>query len=91
MINTAHSVDIYTEAKFGNCLIELEVMVPKGANSGIYLMGNYEVQVLDSFGKKQVDAGDMGAVYGQDGAEGQCLEGPRPMAEVRYRLPRPEV
>ena len=40
-------------------------MVPKGANSGIYLMGNYEVQVLDSFGKKQVDTGDMGAVYGK--------------------------
>ncbi len=65
LINAARSVDLYTEAKFGDCLIELEVMVPKEANSGIYLMGNYEVQVLDSFGKKKVDAGDMGAVYGK--------------------------
>ena len=63
MINAARSVDIYTEAKFGDCLIELEVMVPEGSNSGIYLMGNYEIQVLDSFGKQDVDAGDMGAVY----------------------------
>ncbi len=64
LINTARSLNIYTEAKFGDCRVELEVMVPKGANSGIYLMGNYEVQILDSFGKKNVDTGDMGAVYG---------------------------
>jgi hypothetical protein len=63
LINVARSVDIYTAAKFGDCQIELEVMVPEHANSGIYLMGNYEIQVLDSFGKKKVDAGDMGAVY----------------------------
>lgn len=52
LINTTRALNIYTEAKFGDCRVELEVMVPKGANSGIYLMGNYEVQVLDSFGKK---------------------------------------
>ena len=39
-------------------------MVPKGSNSGIYLMGEYEVQVLDSFGKKRVGRGDMGGIYG---------------------------
>src|SRR5436305_3635783 len=39
-----HSVDIYTEAKFGDCVVETEVMVPKGSNSGIYFMGEYEVQ-----------------------------------------------
>src|SRR5262245_9947755 len=27
-------VDIYSEAKFGDAVIELEVMVPKGSNSG---------------------------------------------------------
>src|SRR5262245_22700442 len=42
------SVDIYTVDKFGDCTIELELMVPKGSNSGIYVMGEYEVQILDS-------------------------------------------
>jgi hypothetical protein len=65
LINARRSVDIYTEDKFGDCLIEVEVMVPKGSNSGIYLMGNYEVQVLDSFGRQNVNRGDMGAIYGQ--------------------------
>ena len=58
------SVDIYSKDKFGSCRIEVEVMVPKGANSGIYVMGEYEVQVLDSFGKEKLGGGDMGAIYG---------------------------
>ena len=57
-------VDIYSEHKHGDAVIEVELMVPKGSNSGVYVMGEYEVQVLDSFGKKQVDAGDIGALYG---------------------------
>ncbi len=58
------SVDIYTEAKFGDCTIELEFMVPKGSNSGVYVMGEYEVQILDSYGKKTVGPGDLGGLYG---------------------------
>lgn len=58
------SVDLYTKQKFGDCRIELEVMVPKGSNSGIYVMGEYEVQVYDSFGKEKMQPSDMGAIYG---------------------------
>jgi hypothetical protein len=57
-------VDIYTEQEFGDCTVELEVMVAQGSNSGIYLMGNYEVQILDSWGREQVGPGDMGGLYG---------------------------
>jgi hypothetical protein len=60
----AHGVDIFTEEKFGDCTVTLEVMVPKGSNSGIYLMGNYEVQILDSFGREKVGPGDIGGLYG---------------------------
>lgn len=59
----AHGVDIYTEQTFGDAIIELEVMVPQGSNSGIYVMGEYEIQVLDSYGKEKLGMGDMGAVY----------------------------
>src|SRR5262249_27844435 len=55
---TKRSTDIYTERKFGDCTIEVEFMVPKGSNSGVYVMGEYEVQILDSYGKQKVGAGD---------------------------------
>jgi sugar phosphate isomerase/epimerase len=68
MINLAaqhgDSLDIYSTEKFGDCRIELEVMVPKGSNSGIYVMGEYEIQVLDSWDTVKMGGGDMGAVYG---------------------------
>jgi len=64
LINTqAHSLDMYTDQKFGDALIELEVMIPKGSNSGIYPMAEYEIQVIDSYGKKEMNLGDMGAPY----------------------------
>jgi len=68
MINLAKhhgdSLDIYTNEKYGSCRLELEVMVPKESNSGIYVMGEYEVQVLDSWGVEKLSFADMGAIYG---------------------------
>ena len=65
---TAHaqSWDLATQKKWaGPIRIELELMVPQGSNSGVYVMGEYEVQVLDSHGKadKDMGAGDIGAIY----------------------------
>lgn len=55
--------DIYSKDKYGDVRMEIEVMVPKGSNSGIYVMGEYEVQVFDSHGVAKPGAGDMGAIY----------------------------
>ncbi len=63
---TAHgdSIDIYTIQKYGDCRIQLELMVPTKSNSGIYVMGEYEVQVLDSWGVQEMKPSDIGAIYG---------------------------
>lgn len=58
------SLDIYTKEEFGDCMIELEVLVAKKANSGIYVMGRYEIQVKDSFGKRKLKDTDMGGIIG---------------------------
>jgi hypothetical protein len=58
-----HGTDIYTEREFGDCEVHVELMVPKGSNSGVYLMGRYEVQVFDSFGKKKPTKSDLGGIY----------------------------
>ena len=47
----------------GDIEAEIEFMVPKGSNSGIYFMGRYEIQVFDSFGKKTVKHSDCGGIY----------------------------
>jgi hypothetical protein len=62
---TGGGADISTEQKFGDASISLEFMVPKGSNSGVYVMGEYEVQILDSFGKPddKLGQGDLGALY----------------------------
>jgi len=66
LVNKASgSLDIYTRQSFGDCTIEIEVMVPEKSNSGIYVMGQYEVQVKDSYGKSMfLNAGDMGGIVG---------------------------
>lgn len=47
----------------GDIELELEVMLPKGSNSGIYLQGRYEVQLLDSWGVKDAKYSDIGGIY----------------------------
>jgi len=58
-------VDIYSKYVHGDAILRLEVMVPQGSNSGIYVHGEYEIQILDSHGREaKPGKGDMGAIYG---------------------------
>lgn len=54
--------NLRTERDFEDMRVSLEVNVPAGSNSGVYLRGLYEIQVLDSHGKA-LDSHNMGAVY----------------------------
>lgn len=54
--------NLRTEQEFGDFNLTLEVNVPEGNNSGIYLRGLYEIQVVDSYGS-EVDSHNMGALY----------------------------
>lgn len=54
--------NIQTEKTFGDFRLTLDVNVPAGSNSGIYLKGIYEIQVTDSYGKP-LDPHNMGALY----------------------------
>ena len=60
-----HGTDLITEKDFGDCELHVEFVVPQRSNSGVYLMGRYEIQVLDSYGKKddQLRPGDCGGIY----------------------------
>jgi len=54
--------NLRTEKTFEDFNLKLEVNVPAGSNSGIYLRGMYEVQVIDSYGKP-LDSHNMGGLY----------------------------
>lgn len=54
--------NLRTTDNFGDFNLTLEVNVPEGSNSGVYLRGMYEIQVLDSYGRPPTDH-TMGSVY----------------------------
>lgn len=71
--------DLLTTLKHGDLDLELDFMMAKGANSGVYLQGRYELQLFDSWGVKIPGVHDNGAIYerwneakpeGQKGYEG---------------------
>jgi hypothetical protein len=82
--------DLFSTQKFGDCTVELEVMVPQGSNSGIYLMGEYEVQVLDSFGREKLGPGDMGGIYGAQAPKVNACKKPGEWQKyvIEFRAPR---
>jgi hypothetical protein len=54
--------NLRTDQEFEDFNLKLEVNVPKGNNSGVYLRGLYEIQVVDSYGQP-LDSHNMGALY----------------------------
>lgn len=65
--------DIATKQKFGDCQLHVEWAAPaeiqgssqSRGNSGVILMGRYEMQVLDSYNNPTYADGAAGAIYGQ--------------------------
>ncbi|MCB0686906.1 MAG: DUF1080 domain-containing protein [Saprospiraceae bacterium] len=54
--------NLRTVDEFEDFNLKLEVNVPKGNNSGVYLRGIYEIQIIDSYGN-ELDSHNMGALY----------------------------
>lgn len=67
------SGDIQSKQKFGDCQLHIEWRTPsevKGdgqnrGNSGIFLMGRYELQVLDNYNNKTYSNGQAASIYKQ--------------------------
>ena len=72
-IATASKNSITSKQSFGDCQVHLEFATPEKVegsgqgrgNSGLYLMGRYEVQILDSYENETYFDGQAGAVYKQ--------------------------
>ena len=81
---------------FGDCQLHVEWMAPAPpvgqdqdrGNSGVFFMGQYEVQVLDRYQNETYADGQAAAVYGQYPPLVNAYASPGPVADVRHRLPR---
>ncbi|MGC3947380.1 MAG: DUF1080 domain-containing protein [Chryseolinea sp.] len=93
-----HLVSLF---QHGDIELEYEVMLPKGSNSGVYLQGRYEVQLLDSWGVKNPSFSDIGGIYRNwEKEEGKIYMGKAPLSnpakapglwqkfKISFRAPR---
>jgi hypothetical protein len=73
---TGRTTNLLTSEEFGDIDAHIEFMVAQGSNSGVYFMGRYEIQVLDSFGNEKISKSDCGSIYQRwDPARGKGNEG----------------
>lgn len=95
---------LVTKEEYGDARVEMEFMIPKNSNAGVYVMGRYEVQVFDSFGKPKVAYDDLGGIYerhdpsrpkGEQGFEGTApmtnaakAPGEWQTMDITFRAPR---
>ena len=83
---------IVSQWHFQDADIHVEFMVSEQAegNSGIYIHGNYELQIFNSFGKKEITDHDQGALYGfsKPLVNASKEPGQWQVYDIRYRAPR---
>jgi hypothetical protein len=93
------TVNLISEFEHGDVEAEIEFMVPKNSNSGVYFQARYEVQILDSWGVEKPQHSDCGGIY-ERWKDGKGFDGhpprvnaSRPPGEwqtfhVQFRAPR---
>ncbi|RFS21986.1 DUF1080 domain-containing protein [Chitinophaga silvatica] len=55
--------DLFSAFQHGDLDLEFDYLMSKESNSGVYLQGRYEVQLLDSWGTTAPKASDNGGIY----------------------------
>ena len=88
--------DVITHAEFSDATLHIEFSVPVDAsegeargNSGVYLMGRYEIQVHDSLGATP-GTGSCAAIYGQSAPSVNASKSPLAWQsfDIEFRAPR---
>ena len=63
MVNNGKTRNLLTKQLHRDCELQIEFAVPENSNSGVYLMGKYEIQVLDSWDEDELRFGTCGGIY----------------------------
>jgi hypothetical protein len=86
IMNQKDNTHLITKEEFGDLQLDLDFMMAGNSNSGVYLEGRYEVQLLDSWTKLQPSFADCGGIYQRwddsRGAGREGYEGVAPLMSV---------
>jgi len=58
-----HGNDLITDDKFLNFTVKFEYMVPDNSNSGFYLRGRHEIQILGDYARGKATINGNGSIY----------------------------
>ncbi len=58
-----HGTDLVSKKRYKDFVVRFEYMVPDGANSGFYLRGRKEIQILEDFESRELSKSGNGAFY----------------------------
>jgi hypothetical protein len=90
--NTRRSNNVVSRLHFRDAELHFEFMLPSvgDGNSGVYLQGKYELQILNSACRRDPGLGDMGAIYGLYKPLVNAASGPGEWQayDVRFMAPR---
>jgi len=76
IMKPANNTHLVTKKEFGDLELELDFMMAKNSNSGVFLQGRYEVQLLDSWTTLNPAFSDCGGIYQRwDDSRGKDREG----------------
>jgi len=92
------SVNLISATEFADVEVHVEFCIPKNSNSGVYLMGRYEIQIYD-VEKPKYPGQECGGIYGRAVGD-QTVEGHSPRVnaskppgewqtfDITFRAPR---
>jgi hypothetical protein len=60
---TGRTDNLVTRQQWGDVEVSLEFMIPRGSNSGVKLLGVYEIQIFDSWKVAKPTGSDCGGIY----------------------------
>jgi Domain of Unknown Function (DUF1080) len=66
-----NEANLLSVAEYGDVDVSFDFMMAAHSNSGFYLMGRYEIQLLDSWGVKTPKTSDCGGIYKRRRFEGE--------------------
>ena len=81
MTNEPKANNLVSKEKFRDFRLDAEYKLSEKGNSGIYLRGRYEMQVLDDFGRTDDRVHGHLAIYARQGPRGECQQEGRRVAD----------